>query len=97
MPPRKAEDAALHVLKTYDGMEVEFHLFLTSALDGEECSPSRPGCFTPRHPLKMWLGEPQSRSGRFFGGGESLTMEGIEPRFVGRPARSLVTVLAELI
>jgi len=35
-------------MKTYWGMEVQFHAFLTSALDGVERWASRPGLFTPR-------------------------------------------------
>jgi hypothetical protein len=30
-------------MKTYGGVEVQFHAFLTSALDGGECSASLPG------------------------------------------------------
>jgi len=34
-------------VKTYGGMEVQLHAFLTSALDGGEWSASRAGYFTP--------------------------------------------------
>jgi hypothetical protein len=57
-------------MKTYGGVEVEFHAFLTTSLDGGELSASRP----PRplysqgrsrwYPLDRRLGGPQSRSGR---------------------------------
>jgi hypothetical protein len=58
---------------------------LTSALDGGECSASRPGRLYPRgkrpwYPLDRRLGGPQSRSGR---GGEeknSQLLLGLEPR-----------------
>jgi hypothetical protein len=36
-----------HVMHTYVGVEVQLHAFLTSVLDGSECSTSRPGSFTP--------------------------------------------------
>jgi hypothetical protein len=35
-------------MKMYWGLEVQFHAFLTSALDGGEWSASRPGRFTLR-------------------------------------------------
>jgi hypothetical protein len=40
------------------GVEVRFHAFLTSALDGSEWLPSRPGRFTPREraPGTHWIG-----------------------------------------
>jgi hypothetical protein len=34
-------------MKTYGGVDVEIHIFLTSALAGGEWSASRPGRFTP--------------------------------------------------
>jgi hypothetical protein len=34
-------------MKTYRGMEVYLHAFLTLALDGDEWSDSRPGRFKP--------------------------------------------------
>jgi hypothetical protein len=34
-------------MKTYGGMEVYIHVFLTSALAGGEWLASRPGHFTP--------------------------------------------------
>jgi hypothetical protein len=47
-----------HTMKTYWGVEVELHAFLTSALDGDEWSTSRPGRFTPREraPRTHWIG-----------------------------------------
>jgi hypothetical protein len=55
-------------MKTYGGVDVWIHIFLTSALRGE-WSDSRPGRFThwgnsPWYPLDRRLGRPQSRSGR---------------------------------
>jgi hypothetical protein len=35
-----------HAMNTYVGMEVQFHAFLTSALNGVELSVSQPGSFT---------------------------------------------------
>jgi hypothetical protein len=40
-------------MKTYGGMDVQIHVFLTSTLVGGECSTSRPGRFTP---LIHWIG-----------------------------------------
>jgi hypothetical protein len=37
-----------YAMRTYSGVEVELHTFLTSALDGSEWSVSCPSCFTPR-------------------------------------------------
>jgi hypothetical protein len=34
-------------MKTYGGVEIYIHIFLTSALVGGELSASRPGRFTP--------------------------------------------------
>jgi hypothetical protein len=58
-----------HAMKTYGGVEVELHAFLTSALDVGKWVASRPGRFTPGetaplYPLDKRLGGPQSRSGR---------------------------------
>jgi hypothetical protein len=58
-----------HAMKTYVGMEVSIHAFLT--LDGSEWWASRPGVFTsgerappttPTYTLDRMLGGPQSRS-----------------------------------
>jgi hypothetical protein len=35
-------------MKAYKGVEVQFHAFLPSALNGGGCSASRPDRFTPR-------------------------------------------------
>jgi hypothetical protein len=45
-------------MKTYWGVEVQIHAFLTSALDGGELSASRPGSFKPRErvPSNHWIG-----------------------------------------
>jgi len=41
----------------YRGVETELHVFLTSALHGDEWSASRPGRFTPDTPWKRgWVG-----------------------------------------
>jgi hypothetical protein len=58
-----------HTMKTYWGLEVYLHSFLTSALDGGEWSVSLNGHFfplgkSPRYPLDRRLGGHQSRSGR---------------------------------
>jgi hypothetical protein len=45
-------------MKTYWGVEVLLHAFLTEALDGGEWSASRPGRFNPREraPGTHWRG-----------------------------------------
>jgi hypothetical protein len=45
-------------MKAYGGVDVEIHIFLTSALVGGEWSGSHPGYFTPREraPGSHWLG-----------------------------------------
>jgi hypothetical protein len=56
-------------MKTYGGVDIYIHVFLTSAVVGGEWSASRLGLFTakgnsPRYPLYRRLGGPQSRCGR---------------------------------
>jgi hypothetical protein len=45
-------------MKAYVGVDVEIHIFLTSALAGGEWSASRPCCFTPEEsaPSTHWIG-----------------------------------------
>jgi len=45
------------IKKTYRGVEVQLHIFLTLALDGLELSASHPSCFTPgeRSPVPICL------------------------------------------
>jgi hypothetical protein len=45
-------------MKTYGGVGVQIHIFLTSALFGGEWSASRPGRFTPSEtaPGTHWIG-----------------------------------------
>jgi hypothetical protein len=54
-------------MKTYGGVDVQIHVFITSALVGGEWSASRPGrltpCKDPRYPLDRRLDGPQIRSG----------------------------------
>jgi hypothetical protein len=57
-----------HTMKAYWGSIGILHA-LTSALDGDERSASRPGCFSPRvkfspYPLDRRLGDPQNSYGR---------------------------------
>jgi hypothetical protein len=56
-------------MKAYGGVDVYIHIFLTSALTGNEWSASRPKPLyprgnSPRYALDRRLGGPQSRSGR---------------------------------
>jgi hypothetical protein len=52
-------------MKAYGGVDVCVHIFLISALAGDEWSASRTGRFTPgTYYVDRNLGGPQSRSGR---------------------------------
>jgi hypothetical protein len=79
-------------MKTYGGVDVYIHIFLTSALVGGEWSASRPDRFIPgeRAPDTHWIGGWMGpRAGldavveRKF-----LTLPGLQLRPLGRPARS---------
>jgi hypothetical protein len=79
-------------MKTYEGVDLYIHVFLTSALVGGECLVSRPGSFTPgerapgTHWIGGWVGPRASLDDvekRKF-----LTPQGLELRPLGRPARS---------
>jgi hypothetical protein len=59
----KARKRNPSTMKTYGRAEVELHVFLISALNGGEWSPSHPGRYNPRYPLVSGLGEPHIRSG----------------------------------
>jgi hypothetical protein len=66
----KDEVAPVHAMKAYRRVEVWFHTFLNSELDGGEQSASRIGRVAPRgmssrQPLTKRVGGLQSRSGRF--------------------------------
>jgi hypothetical protein len=79
-------------MKTYGGVAVQIHVFLTSALVGGEWSVLRPGRFTSgeRAPGTHWIGswvgprvglEDVERR-------KMLLLPGLGPRPLGRPARS---------
>jgi hypothetical protein len=79
-------------MKAYGGVDVQIHIFLTSALAGGEWSASRPSCFTlgERAPGTHWRGGwVDPRAGlddvdkRKF-----LTLLGLELRPLGCPVRS---------
>jgi hypothetical protein len=87
-----------HSMKTYGGVEVQPHAFLTSTLDGDEWSASRLGCFIPRErgPSTHWIGGWV---------GLRASLEAVAKRKSscpcpelkpGRPVHSLVTILTEL-
>jgi len=71
-------------MKTYWGVAVELHTFLTSTPDGSEWSASCPDLFTPgirlQYPLVWQLDGPQSRSKRGDEEKKSLPLAGIEFR-----------------
>jgi hypothetical protein len=77
-------------MKAYGGGDVWIHIFLTSALAGDEWLASHRGRFTPgeRAPGTHWIGcwvDPglDDVEKRKF-----LTLSGLELRHLGRPARS---------
>jgi hypothetical protein len=78
-------------MKAYGGVDVYIHIFLTSALDGDEWSASHPGRFTPKeivpgsHWIGGWVGP---RSGLENVERKFLTLSGLELRPLDRPARS---------
>jgi hypothetical protein len=79
-----------HSMKTYWGVEVQLHTFLTSVLDGGEWSNSRPGRFipgrkNPRYLLDRRLGGPQSWCGRSGEEKNSQPPPGIKPPNPDRP------------
>jgi hypothetical protein len=77
-----------HAGKTYERLDVYFHEFLTSMLDGGECSASRPCRFSPRtHWIGDWVGP---RAGL-----DAVTRKIPSPYWKsnpGRPVRSIVAI-----
>jgi hypothetical protein len=74
-------------MKAYGEVDVDIHIFLTSALAGGEWSTSRPGRFTPgTHGIGGWVdpraGKDDVEKRQF------LTLLGLELRPLGRPACS---------
>jgi hypothetical protein len=79
-------------MKAYGGVDVQIHVFLTSALFGGKWSASRPGRFTPgkRATGTHWIGgwvDPRTglddmEKRKFF------TPPGLKLRNLGRPASS---------
>jgi hypothetical protein len=73
-------------MKTYGGVDVLIHIFLTSAVAGGEWSASRPGCFTPgAHSIgggvdpRAGMDDVEKR--------EFVTLSGLELRPFSRQAR----------
>jgi hypothetical protein len=74
-------------MKAYRGVNVQIHIFLTSALAGGEWSASRPDHFTPdTQRIGRWTdpraGLDDMEKRKF------LTLPGLELRLLGRPAHS---------
>jgi hypothetical protein len=74
-------------MKAYEGVDVDIHIFLTSVAVRGEWSASRSGRFTPGiHWIGSWVGPKAGVDDvekRKF-----LTLQGLELRPLGRPARS---------
>ena len=89
---RQIKDVALSTRGEGGGVEVQFHSFLTLALDADEWSTSRPGRYTPgeypRYPFSRRLCRPQSRSGRFSRRKNVLRLLRFEPQTVQPPGYS---------
>jgi hypothetical protein len=72
-------------MKTYGGVDVYIHVFLTSALVGGEWSASRTGPFIPGeaapgiHWIGSWVGPREEKI---------LPLPRLELRLLGRPTRS---------
>ena len=90
----------LYCITAY-GLEVYLHLFLYSPLEGALWSPSNSRPFTPGKAMPMPIEEQAGWATELFGclGVERklLPLPGIEPRFLGRPTRRLVTILTEVL
>jgi hypothetical protein len=78
-------------MKVYGGVDVQIHIFLTSALVGSQWSALRPCRFIPGEtPGSHWIGgwmDPRA-SLDDVEERKSLTLSGLELRPLGRPARS---------
>jgi hypothetical protein len=79
-------------MKAYGGVDVQIHIFLTSALSAGEWSVSRPCRFTPgeRAHRTHWIGGSVGpRAGQDnLEKRKFLSLPGLELRSLGRPARS---------
>jgi hypothetical protein len=78
-------------MKAYGGVDVQIHIFLTSALAGGEWSASRPcHCTTgERAPGTLWIGRWVNPTAGLDDVEKKkfLTVPGLELRPLGRPAR----------
>jgi len=69
-------------MKEYEGLALQFHLFLTWNLDGRDGSPSRPSHFTageeplvPSEYKDKWVSDPEASIFRLSGPSTSLPTE----------------------
>jgi hypothetical protein len=84
-------------MKSYGGVDVKSHVFLTPALAGGEWSASRSGCFTPGEtiPSTHWIGgwvDPRAGLDDFQKR-KFLTLPVLKLRPVCHPARSRAPTL----
>jgi hypothetical protein len=90
------KELSMAAVTVYWRVEVYLHSFITWVVSFTSQPPYNRGNSTP-YPFYRKLGGPQSRSGRF-GEDEIIfpPLRGIEPRFFGLPACSLVTTPTNL-
>ena len=90
----KVTFVSVRATRTYRRVEVQLHPFLTS-VSGDEWSASRPDRFTPERkvplcPLYRRLVRLKAETDALEK--KSFNLPGIEPRFFGRTARSIVNI-----
>jgi hypothetical protein len=78
----------------YRGVETELHVFLTSALHGDEWSSSRPGRFTPDTP---WIGGWMGSTAGLDAVAKTTNQCSCRESNPSRPARSSITIFTELL
>ena len=88
------DDVALDDIKAFRAVEIRLHIVLPAVLDEGEWSASSPGHFIPREqPPYPLVKRPIESSACLWHVGKEknlLLFPGIEPRFFGLPAPSLV-------
>jgi hypothetical protein len=90
------------MMKACETVALQLQWSLSAALDGGKWSASRPGRFISRQSspctleYKGWLERTVGRKMLWIWDTYQLPLPGIEPRFLGRHIRSLLSTLTEL-